>query len=154
MSKFDDMFLESIPTKCNDCGGRMIFKGGGSYECMECGAKALDAFGKVKSFLEECGGAQPMPIIAEATGVPITMLNRMLKEGRLQIPPGSKVYLRCERCGCAIRSGRFCSQCEVEVFKGIQNLMEDDKRTKQNIKGTSVAKKIQGRMRFADKDHI
>ena len=70
MSRFDDMFLESIPTKCDACGGRMIFKGGGSYECMECGKIALDAFGKVKVFLEECGGAQPMLVIAEATGVP------------------------------------------------------------------------------------
>lgn len=152
MSRFEDVFLESVPYKCEECGGGMMYKGGGSYECVECGKIALDAFGKVKEFLEKNGGAQPMLVIAEETGVPAELLNKMLKDGRLQIPPGCKIFLRCEKCGCAIRSGRFCTRCELDTFHGIQRLMEEEKNERKNSekRGTVVNKKG-AQMRFADK---
>lgn len=159
MSNFEDMFLESIPYKCDACSGRMIYKGGGSYECMDCGKTALDAFGKVKTFLDEYG-TQPMLVVAEETGVPVEVLDKMLKDGRLQLPPGSKVYLRCEKCGCAIRSGRYCSHCELETFREIEHLMKEDrkkelleKKESQEKKGT-VIKRSGAKMRYADKDHL
>lgn len=155
MSSFEDIFLESVPYQCDACGGRMLYKGGGSYECMECGQRALDAFGKVKEFLDKHGGTQPMLVIAQETGVPVEVLNKMLKDGRLQIPPGCKVYLRCEKCGCAIRSGRFCSRCELDTLQEIKTLMVEEKkqRVREDIKGT-VVKRTGAKMRFADKDHL
>lgn len=155
MSYFEDMFLESVPYQCEECAGRMMYKGGGSYECMECGHTALDAFGKVKQFLDQNGGTQPMLVIAEKTGVPVEVLNKMLKDGRLQIPPGCEVYLRCEKCGCAIRSGRFCTRCELETLQEIKELMLEEKRqrAKEEMKGT-VIQRTGAKMRFADKEHL
>ncbi len=155
MSSFEEMFLEGVPYQCDACGGRMLYKGGGSYECMECGETALDDFGKVKEFLDQNGGTQPMTVIAENTGVSIAVLNQLLKDGRLQIPPGCKVYLRCEKCGCVIRSGRYCTKCELDMLREIKQLMVEEKRqrAKEEIKGT-VVRRTGAKMRFADKDHL
>ena len=154
MNNFEDLFLDSVPYECDECGGGMLYKGGGSYECMECGHTQLDAFGKVKEYLDKNGGTQPMLVIAEKTGVPIAVLNKLLKDGRLQIPPGSKVYLRCEKCGCAIRSGRYCSKCELETLHEIKKLMEDEKRDAARDKKGTVIKRTGAKMRFADKEHL
>ena len=144
MTDFNEYFMENRPYQCEACGGKMLYKGGGEYECRDCGGAAWDDFGKVKAFLEEYG-TQPALVISEATGVPMEVLRELLREGRLQLPADSKIFLSCEKCGCAIRSGRYCSECAMQTFRGIKGLLEEDAAGKKNGKGVGGTK---ARMRY------
>ena len=109
------------PIRCSACGGKMKYIGAGQYQCYNCENIELDDFGKVKAFLDE-NGPSPAVIVADCTGIPIDIVNEFLKEGRLEIPEGSSVYIKCESCGCAIRFGRFCPEClksSTNSLKGV-----------------------------------
>ena len=108
--KFIKAMVERKPERCSVCHGRLRYIGGGQYECFDCGHQEIDDFGKVKQFVDE-HGPSPAIVISECTGVPVDLINGMLKEGRLEIPDGSSVYIKCEKCGCSIRYGRYCPEC-------------------------------------------
>jgi hypothetical protein len=119
--KFIKDFIERKPTRCSKCRGRIRYIGGGKYECFDCGNEEIDDFGKVKEYIDE-NGPTPAVIISEHTGVPVDLINGMLRQGRLEIPEGSAVYIKCETCGCSIRYGRFCPDCirsRTNSLKGI-----------------------------------
>lgn len=73
-----------------------------------------------------CFGPSPAVVIAAGTGVKPEIINHFLKKGRLEIPEGSKYFLQCERCGCAIRYGRFCPECMRELTGGIRAAFHED----------------------------
>lgn len=151
MGDFESEFIASKPYKCEKCDGKMFYVGGGEYQCEDCGELAWDAFGIVKKFLDKYG-SQPIPVITQATGVSADILTGLLKDGCLQLPKNSKIFLKCEKCGCSIRSGRYCGACSIETFKGIGGLFEDDFRQKNAIRQhkKEEEKKKTAKMRFMD----
>ena len=98
------------PWFCSKCGVVLKPAFSGTYECTTCKNLEYDDFGKVKNYIEE-NGRQPAVILAEKTGVPIDTIDMLLKTGRLEIPDGADIYIKCERCGCDIRYGRYCPEC-------------------------------------------
>lgn len=114
MTKEEKRFLEHRPVYCEDCGGKMFYQDAGMYQCEECGNIALDDFGKIKEYLDEHNGATAKEISIE-TGVELKIIGMFLKDGRLQIPNGSKMFIKCERCGCSLRNGRYCEDCTKEL---------------------------------------
>ncbi len=124
-----DMY--NIPRVCKECGGVMIFKGVGEYHCENCGAVDYDDYGKVRGYIEGHKGATAAEIEKEV-GVSQRTVRRLLKDGRLEIAEGSKVYLRCELCGKQIRSGQYCAECEIKVHRNLEakqrELMNKDTR--------------------------
>lgn len=144
--KFEKEFLERKPNRCSKCKGRLKYIGGGYYECYDCGNKETDDFGKVKDFIDEFG-PRPAVIIYEHTGVPVDIINGMLKQGRLEIPEGSKVYIECESCGCSIRYGRYCPDCiraKTNNLKGVFFNADVGEKPKNE------PPKQDGKMRFFD----
>ena len=106
----------NAPWFCNVCGGEMKPLYGGIYECKDCKKQEYDDFGKVRAYIEE-HGRQPAIILAQETGVELSTIEMFLRTGRLEIPEGSDIYIGCERCGCDIRYGRYCSDC-MKVLTG------------------------------------
>ncbi len=109
------------PTYCNECGGVMVFKGLGEYHCENCGFIDFDDYGKVREYVEKHTGANAAEA-AKATGVSQKAIRDMLKEGKLEIAQNSALFLRCEICGGAIRSGRFCPKCESAYHKDLEEM--------------------------------
>ena len=107
------------PTICNECGGVMIFKGVGEYQCEECGRLEYDDYGKVRNYLEKHNGATAAHVSA-ATGVSQKSIRDMLKESRLEIALASKAFLQCEMCGASIRAGRLCPKCEMNYHRNLE----------------------------------
>lgn len=99
------------PVACSKCGGDMIFKGVGEYECSKCKNIEYDDYGKVRAYVEEHRGATTAQI-SEATGVSKKEIREMLREERLELTADSQPFLYCEMCHKPIRSGRFCLECE------------------------------------------
>jgi len=121
----ENVFLANRPISCKKCNGKLFYMGSGKYRCHPCEEEYYDDFGKVKEFLEEQGAA-PAVIIAEHTGVRMELIDLFLRTGKLEIIEGSKFYLSCEKCGCAIRYGRYCPHCSKEIFGGIMALFHED----------------------------
>ena len=124
MNNVEKLLLTNKPTKCQ-CGGKLFHIGGGKYKCKTCEEVVLDDYGKVKQFLEE-NGAVPSMVISQCTGVSIEIIDSLLKDGRLEIVENSKYFLNCQKCGCAIRSGRFCIDCAKELAQGVQSLLYNE----------------------------
>ncbi len=121
----EKLIIGNKPVICENCQGKMFYVSSGKYECRLCGHIVLDDFGKVKQYLEDYGPS-PAIVVSEATGVPTEIIEMFLKRGRIEIPEGSKYYLKCERCSCSIRYGRFCPDCVRELANGIKVLFNED----------------------------
>lgn len=137
------------PMFCKKCGGKYEYKALGEYECPECGFIELDEYGKIRVFLDEHG---PMPAvkISAATKVPIPVIDQYLREGRLEIPDGSPIYITCEKCNTNIRFGRFCPACAASLSKELQGSLS-------LADVGEVPKKVgkqEGRMRFMDQEEL
>ena len=133
--------------RCELCHNRMQYVGGGKYRCISCGREMLDDFGKVKSFLDEYGPT-PQAVVSQQTGVSIEKIDSCLKKGMVEISNGSRFYLNCEKCGCEIRYGRYCSECATaEMRKGYQTSYQDIGERPKQINGTEMT----GKMHFLNR---
>lgn len=138
------------PRTCRECGGVMIFKGVGEYRCEDCGAQDYDDYGKVRRYIEENRGATAAQA-ENATGVSQRSIRQMLKEGRLEVAPESKVAMRCEGCGRSIRYGRFCPECETSYHRGLE--AQEREKKKKNLQGVGLGQKgDDGQKRFIRSD--
>lgn len=116
-----------IPRICSECGGVMVFKGVGEYHCENCGLVDYDDYGKVRSYIENHKGATAAEIEKEV-GVAQRTVRKLLKDGRIEIAEGSKMFLRCELCGKQIRSGQFCPDCEIKVHRTLEEKQRETMR--------------------------
>ena len=81
--------------RCPDCGIHMKYIYGEMFECPVCHRQEQTQFGKVRSYLEE-HGPQPAMVISNETGVPVNVIDNFLRQGRIEIPDGSPVYIKCQ----------------------------------------------------------
>lgn len=139
-----------IPTACENCGGLMIFKGVGEYQCENCGHVAFDDYGKVRLYIEKHRGATAADIEQE-TGVPGRTIRRMLREDRIEVAKDSKIFLKCEFCGKDIRGGRFCKECEMNYHRAIEERERKARRIGQGY-GMEDQKREEGERRFTRRD--
>ncbi|MGN0369756.1 MAG: hypothetical protein ACI4EW_04350 [Butyrivibrio sp.] len=132
------------PVRCSVCGGTLTYKSHGAYVCEECGNMEYDDFGKIRAYIDE-NGPTPAAVISAATGVPIQKINNYLREGRVEIPEGSNIYIKCENCGQDIRFGRYCPECAAKLSKNLSGVFEAGEIPKKSSAKT-------GRMRFISRD--
>ena len=142
-SLIDKYKLEPKPTRCKKCGGELEYVALGEYKCRSCGYVEMDDFGKIRTFLAE-NGPSPAIVINQATGVSLDKINSYLRQGKIEIPEGSNIYIRCENCGTEIRYGRFCPACAAKLSKSLQGI---------EIGETPKVKRANtGKMRFIGSD--
>ncbi|MDD2971061.1 MAG: hypothetical protein PHE02_02880 [Lachnospiraceae bacterium] len=114
-----DVNLYNRPVTCSKCGGIMIFKGVGEYQCEDCKNMEYDDYGKVRNYIEKNRGATAAEIEHEI-GVSQRAIRQMLRDSKIEISEGSKSFMKCEICGGDIRSGRFCSKCETTYHRQLE----------------------------------
>lgn len=101
---------------CTRCG--KIFRPfGGRKMCPECLKADQEEFAAVREYLKENPGAD-IAAVSEATGVPVKRIQEYLREGRLVLAT-SVEWLKCERCGASLQSGRLCAKCLEEMNRGV-----------------------------------
>jgi len=105
-----------VPNTCPECGGDVVYKGIGEYQCEQCKAVIYDDYGKVRRYVEQHPGAT-ITETGAATGVSHKVIRQLLREERLEIAPNSRSFLNCRGCGVMIRSGEFCPQCAAKQPK-------------------------------------
>jgi len=127
---------------CKKCG--KVFAYNGYNTCPQCKKQDEEEFMVVKEYVYDNPGAD-IQLVSQETGVEVKKILRYLRDGKLEIREGNgNLILDCERCGAAIKTGRFCERCTVE--------MQRELRSSISPKNTSDKAKSSGdRMFIADR---
>ena len=115
---------------CKRCG--KIYQYNGGYICNNCIRQEEEDFQKVKQDVLDHPGATPIEV-SERTGVELKVINRFLREGRLEAEDFEieEGMLECENCRRPIKSGRFCDRCANKLqqeFKKAAASLEPEKK--------------------------
>jgi predicted amidophosphoribosyltransferase len=117
---------------CPKCGELMRYAFGEVFKCDNCGAEEMTSFGKVRKYIEDHGPSNAANI-SDGTGVPVSTINRYLREGRIEIPDGSDSYIKCEDCGAEIRYGRFCPECSAKLSRDNSSMVYVGEKPKHKM---------------------
>ncbi len=110
---------------CKVCG-RIFNYMMGPVVCPACKENAEAKFQEVKEYIREHKGAS-IPEVADACDVDAKQIRQWLRDERLEVTEDSALYLTCESCGAAIRSGRFCEKCKGNMTRDFNDLMGEAK---------------------------
>ena len=132
-------------TKCPKCG--TAYEDGNSrmYTCPNCGFEEPTTFGIVRTYLEEHGNRSAIEISRD-TKIPVQEINSFLRQGRLEIPEESDVFIDCKRCGISIRYGKFCPACAEALAKELKEAFDI-------TTVGPVPKSLQGKMHSLNQAH-
>lgn len=96
--------------------------------CNSCLDMEENEFKVVKEYIYDNPGASISEVSA-ATEVSVEKIMRFLREERLEISSdNNNLMLECERCGRAIKSGRFCENCKADINKDFKREFGLDKK--------------------------
>ena len=104
---------------CKRCGRFFEYHNIGYGYCPECTKIDNENFQKVKEYIMDHGTATAEQI-SKALGVSETSIFRYLREGRVEIPENSPVFIKCELCHADIRYGRYCQECAEKMRRELQ----------------------------------
>ncbi len=114
--------------KCKLC--KKPFQSMGLQFCPECMKEIDEKYKPVRDYLYEHPNAS-IEEVSEGTEVSERIILYYLKDGRLSMAKASGL-LRCEQCGAAINSGRFCEKCmaklDERMLQPMQRRLEQQKR--------------------------
>lgn len=132
---------------CVRCGA--LFASTGTPLCRECSKQEHEEFESVRLYLKEHPNA-PLVEVSEATGVGVAKILEYVRQGRLTVGRPGEAGLTCERCGTAIKTGRFCHRCtralEME-FRSVAKVPEKEVQLEPD------RMKDKTRIYFADRRH-
>lgn len=105
---------------CKRCG--VIFNDDNSQICSACKKDDEKDFQRVKEYLEENPRATLMEV-SRNLKLSTDKVKRFVRDGRVETVGENEGTsgIECEKCGVSINSGRYCSECQINLIKGIQN---------------------------------
>ena len=134
---------------CKRCG-KIFNHIGGPQICPDCKLKEEEEFGRIKEYLEDNPKAA-LAKVAEDLELSISTIERYIKNGRLETLKMDNIFIKCERCGEPIQSGRLCPECAGQLSNGFkQTAGEMRKKGKYSNENNNVKRK--GGFRFINKD--
>lgn len=106
--------------------------------CPNCIKEEEDEFQRVRNYVRENRGVD-IHLTSEATQVSVKKIIRYLREGRLEVTEGMQDFLKCEKCGVPIRTGRFCKNCMDKMSEGLTSMLvmpktDDQPTAKMHLK--------------------
>lgn len=129
---------------CVKCG--KIYAYNGLKYCPSCRRKEEENFQIVKEYIYNHKDAT-IQETSEATGITVRKIISYLRQGRLEIKgDNSNMILDCERCGKAIKTGRYCSKCAKEIEKEFRSGEKSS-----NTKSSDDSNKDNDKMYVADR---
>lgn len=128
---------------CRKCK-RIFMYTTGPQICEACKKQEEDEFEKVRLFVRDFPGAT-IQEVARETEVPIQLIYRFLKEGKLEVTEGSAIALQCENCGARIKSGRFCIECSKRLAK---DMIQAGRSLQDSVRNESMRDKEPSGLRY------
>ena len=84
----------------------------------------------MRNYVRENRGVD-IHLASEATDVSVKKIIRYLREGRLEVTEGMQDFLKCEKCGVPIRTGRFCKTCMDKMSEGLTSVLVMPKKDEE-----------------------
>lgn len=103
---------------CARCG-RMFQAAGPENLCSRCRNTDDEDFKVVRDYVYDNPSAT-IPEVAEETSVSEDKILKFLRQGRLMLKDEAGMVLDCERCGKAIKTGRFCDECTADMSRQLK----------------------------------
>ena len=122
---------------CAKCG--KLFTYINSPICGDCVKKEEEIFEEVRDYIKENPNATVIEVSNE-TGVSTNKIYDYLREGKLEAVENIGFSLQCDRCGKAIKKGRYCDSCVLKMEDEIKEVFEKKY-------------KVQGKMHTFKKDN-
>lgn len=107
---------------CRVCG-RIFNYVSGPSTCPACRESMEAKFQEVKEYIREHKGVN-ITQVAEACDVDPGQIRQWLRDDRLEVTEDSAMFLTCESCGTAIRSGRFCESCKNNMTRDFKDVLK------------------------------
>jgi len=126
---------------CARCGKLFDYMGFGFRYCPICKVFDEEEFSLVREYVYEHGTATMLEV-EQQTGVSNRRIMQYLREGRLEIPESSPIFIRCDGCNTEIRSGRFCKACGSKLSKELTGVLTNEYEIGEEPKDRK------GKMRF------
>ena len=113
----------------------------GPVLCPKCKQLEEEMFLKVKEYLRDNPGSTMLEV-NQVTGVSAMLIEKFLRQGRLQVAENSPMMLTCERCNKKIVTGKFCNNCKKELSEELNDVKsnivsqmqgQDDHRAKMRF---------------------
>lgn len=102
----------------------------GPIVCPRCKELEEKQFQTVKDYLRAHPG-ENMTVVSQETEVPVSLIEAFLRQGRLEIAPGSAITLHCEVCGTAIKTGKYCNTCKANLVTGLSGAADEIRKNKE-----------------------
>lgn len=132
---------------CMRCRMLFPYSGFGHCICERCRKREEKEFDLIRDFLYDHPKATMVDVSIE-TGIPVYQLEAYLRAGRLIIPNDSAIFIKCEKCGVDIRTGRFCPTCAQSLTLEMKKSLEFDE-----YQVGELPVKKSGKMRFLEGRH-
>ncbi len=110
---------------CRRCG-RIFNYAVGAPLCQVCKEEMEIKFQEVKEYIRQHPGVG-IPEVSEACDVEASQIQAWLREERLEVTEDSSIFLNCESCGAAIRSGKYCDKCKSSMASGFRNVINSSR---------------------------
>ena len=110
---------------CRMCG-RIFNYVAGPILCQVCREKMEAKFQEVKEYIRSNPGVG-ISEVSQACDVEPSQVRQWLRDERLEVTEDSAIFLSCEGCGAAIRSGRFCEKCKMNVTRGFNDVLKENR---------------------------
>ncbi|NJD04688.1 MAG: flagellar protein [Ruminiclostridium sp.] len=94
---------------CSVCG-KLFETGNCRSVCHECIKQDMSDFDRIRDFLYNHPRAKVFEV-SNNLDIPVPVIKRYLREGRLEIIEKNNRFLLCEKCGKPICSGTQCDDC-------------------------------------------
>lgn len=107
-------------TTCAICG-KMFEMAGFREVCPNCIEKDMHDFNVIRDYLYVHPGAKVFEV-SNNLDIPVPVIKRYLKEGRLEIIEKHNIFLKCEKCGKPICSGTQCDDCMKQSSHGFRTV--------------------------------
>lgn len=127
---------------CVRCNKVFSYIGFGFKYCERCKRIDEEEFDKVRTYIYDHGTASMLEI-EKNTAVSNKRITQYLREGRLEIPENSPIYIKCESCRTDIRSGRYCRPCGTKLSKDLSGTLVSEFEIGEEPKSNN-----HGKMRF------
>ena len=82
-------------------------------QCVSCTSTGDAIFRRIREYLYEHQGASASELVS-VLGVSMKSIRQFLREERLEVVGDGYSGLRCDKCGVAIKTGRYCETCGRE----------------------------------------
>jgi len=92
--------------------------------CKECVKAEEETYEKVRTYVRD-NPHQGLQAVADACEVSVKRLLVYLQDGRLHASEGMDGELTCSKCGKAIRTGRMCEHCVLEVGFTVRDMKQE-----------------------------